>query len=161
MLCTECKKNNATVFYQQTINGNTSELALCPECAKKHGLLTGGSLFSELFKMPSFVSSAPSAHKTCTLCGSNEMNFIRDGKVSCPVCYEIFAEELNSPIKRIHGNVSHIGRAPSKFKKQNDKKKILKDLKHQLNEAIKNEEYENAAIIRDKIRDIESDEGGN
>ena len=60
------------------------------------------------------------------------------------------------PIKRIHGNVSHIGRAPSKFKRQNDKKKVLADLKKQLEEAIKGEEYENAAVLRDKIRGIEN-----
>ncbi|MBQ7821156.1 MAG: UvrB/UvrC motif-containing protein [Clostridia bacterium] len=160
MLCTECKKNNATVFYQQSINGQSVELALCQECAEKHGILTGDSLFGELFKIPQFSRSAQSTHKSCTLCGSNENNFIKDGKVSCPVCYEIFAEELSAPIKRIHGNVSHIGRAPAKLKKQSDKKRELEELKRKLNEAVEKEEYENAAVIRDRIRDIEASEGG-
>lgn len=160
MLCTECKKNTATVFYQQTINGKVTELSLCPECAEKHGLLTGGSLFSELFKTPSFFKPTPQAHKCCTLCGSNENDFIKDGKVSCPECYTVFAEELAAPIKRIHGNVSHIGRAPAKFKKIYDKKRELDELKRKLEEAIQNEEYEQAAVLRDKIRDIGSSEGG-
>lgn len=157
MLCTECKKNTATVFYQQNINGKTTELCLCQECAESHGFLTGSSLFNELFKMPG-ISGASSkiSHKVCTLCGSNENNFIKDGKVSCPVCYEIFADELSGPIKRIHGNVSHIGRAPAKLKKQNDKKLKLDEYKRQLNDAIAKEEYENAAILRDKIRELES-----
>lgn len=159
MICSECKSNNATLFYQQTINGKTTELNLCPECAAKHGLLGGTSLFSELFSVPKFIKSTgtKTARKTCSLCGKDETNFISDGKVSCPVCYETFAEELSAPIKRIHGNVSHIGRAPFKFRKQNDKEKKLKELRRKLKEAIANEEYENAAIIRDKIREIEDD----
>lgn len=160
MLCSECKKNNATVFYQQTINGKVTELSLCPACAEKHGLLTGGSLFSELFNVPTFLTKSHTSSKKCTLCGSNETNFIKNGKVSCPECYTVFAEELAAPIKRIHGNVSHIGRAPAKFKKQNDKKRELDELKRQLSEAVKNEEYENAAVIRDKIKELESNKGG-
>ena len=142
MLCTECKKNTANVFYQQSINGNSVELALCPSCAEKHGFITGTSLFNELFKMPSFTKSTPSSHKSCSLCGSNENNFIKNGKVSCPVCYETFEDELSALIKRIHGNVSHIGRAPAKLKKQSDQKRELDELKRQLNEAISKEEYE-------------------
>ncbi len=156
MLCTECKKNTATVFYEQTINGKTSELSLCSECAKSHGILTNTSLFSELFNMPFSLKSTPSTHKVCTLCSSNESNFIKDGKVSCPVCYEIFAAELERPIKRIHGNVSHIGRAPAKYKKQTDKKRTLDDLKRRLDDAVQKQEYESAAVLRDKIREIES-----
>lgn len=157
MLCTECKKNNATVFFKQSINGSTTELCLCQECAEKHGFLTGTSLFNELFKMPNISGAgAKISHKVCSLCGSDENNFIKDGKVSCPVCYETFADELYSPIKRIHGNVSHIGRAPMKLKRQNDKKHKLDELKKQLNDAVQKEEYENAAIIRDKIRELEN-----
>ena len=157
MLCSECKKNNATVYYQQSINGQSTELALCPECAEKYGILSGASIFGDFFKVPSLMRAKPESHKVCSLCGSDENTFIRNGKVSCPVCYEVFAEELNMPIKRIHGNVSHIGRAPAKFKKQNDKKHILKDLRKKLEEAVKKEEYENAALLRDKIREIESE----
>ena len=158
MICSECKSNNATMFYTQTINGETTELALCPECAAKHGLFSGSSLFSDLFTIPAFIKSPKTEQnrKICSLCGKDEKSFIKDGKVSCPVCYETFEEELSAPIKRIHGNVSHIGRAPSKLKKQNDKKRMLTDLKTQLETAIKNEEYENAAIIRDKIRAMEN-----
>lgn len=157
MICTECKNSNATMFYQQTINGKTTEHALCPECAAKHGLLSGTSLFSDLFNIPSFIKTAKpeESRKVCSLCGKDEKSFISGGKVSCPVCYETFADELYTPIKRIHGNVSHIGRAPAKFKKQNDQKQLLNDLKAQLKTAIANEEYENAAVLRDKIRGIE------
>ena len=156
MLCSECNKNNATVYYQETVNGKSRELSLCHECASKMGITTGGSLFDGFFKIPTVVRSKPSGGKVCSLCASNENTFIKDGKVSCPECYNTFREELLSPIKRIHGNVSHIGRAPAKLKRQNDKRLVLEELKRKLNDAIKNEEYENAAVLRDKIRDIEA-----
>ena len=156
MLCSECNKNNATVYYQETVNGKSRELSLCPECASKMGITAGGSLFDGFFKIPTVVRSKPSGSKVCSLCASNENTFIKDGKVSCPECYNTFKEELSSPIKRIHGNVSHIGRAPAKLKRQNDKRLVLEELKRKLSDAIKNEEYENAAVLRDKIRDIEA-----
>ena len=156
MLCSECGKNNATVFYQQTINGKSTELSLCHECASKMGIGVGGSLFDGFFKIPSVVRSKPLGDKVCSLCASNENTFIKDGKVSCPECYNTFRDELASPIKRIHGNVSHIGRAPAKLKRQNDKRLVLEELKKKLAHAVENEEYENAAVIRDKIREIEA-----
>ncbi len=159
MICSECKNNNAAFFYQQTVNGKTTEMNLCRECAAKHGLFTGTSLFSDLFNIPSFIKAPgiKSSKKLCSLCGMDETSFIKNGKVSCPVCYETFAEELYSPIKRIHGNVSHIGRAPSKFKKQNDKLKLLSELRAKLKDAIEKEVYEDAAVLRDKIKEVEND----
>ncbi|MBE6605922.1 MAG: hypothetical protein E7635_02655 [Ruminococcaceae bacterium] len=156
MLCTDCNKNMASVFYEHTVNGKTNSLSLCSECAKKRGILSSDMLFSEILSIPFKVKSTPTSHKVCSLCGSDETNFIRDGKVSCPVCYETFETELESPIKRIHSNVSHIGRAPAKYKKQSDKKRVLEGLKRQLEQAVKNQEYENAAVLRDKIREIEA-----
>lgn len=157
MLCTECKKNNATVFYTQTINGNKTELALCKECASNFGMPSTTSLFSDLFSLPFTLDSTPKTLKKCSLCASTERDFIKDGKVSCPECYNTFKDELERAIKRIHGNVTHIGRAPSKYKKQNDKRNKLESLRKKLEELIKNEEYENAAKVRDQIRAIEAE----
>ena len=157
MLCSKCNKNNASVFYQESLNGKSRDLALCHECAGKMGITTGDSLFNGFFKIPSIARTAPVGNKVCSLCASNENNFIKGGKISCPECYNTFREELASPIKRIHGNVSHIGRAPAKLKRQNDKKLVLEELKKKLNEAIKNQAFEDAAVLRDKIRDIEAE----
>ena len=42
MLCQKCKKNEATVYYKENINGHVTEYNLCPECAaelEKNGVL--------------------------------------------------------------------------------------------------------------------------
>ena len=38
MLCQNCGKNEATMYFRQTVNGQTKEMHLCPECADKLGV---------------------------------------------------------------------------------------------------------------------------
>ena len=47
MLCEKCKKNNASFFFEENINGKKRSLALCSECAeemKKNGELNVGEM---------------------------------------------------------------------------------------------------------------------
>ena len=169
MLCERCKKNEATVFYEENINGASRSYSLCSECAsemKKNGELSGifsvpnltgfhDQLFGGLFGL----TEAPAkARKTCPLCSSTFSDFQKNGKTGCPECYKTFGDELKSTIRSIHGNVKHIGRAPAKFRKNREKENELKALKEQLKEAIASENFELAAELRDKVRAIE---GGN
>lgn len=169
MLCERCKKNTATVFYEENINGESRSYSLCSECAaemKKSGELSGFFPFSGLGSMHDqlfgglFGISEPTAktRKACTLCGSTFTDFQKNGKTGCPECYKTFKDELKSTIRSIHGNVNHIGRAPAKFRKSREKENELKALKAQLKEAIANEDFETAAMLRDRIRAMEKSE---
>lgn len=169
MLCERCKKNTATVFYEENINGESRSYSLCSECAselKKSGELSGffpfssfGSMHDQLFG-GLFGISEPTAkaRKSCPMCAATFSDFQKNGKTGCPECYKTFGEELRSTIRSIHGNVKHIGRAPAKFRKSREKENELKELKKQLKEAIANENFESAANIRDKIRAMEKGE---
>ena len=167
MICERCKKNTATVFYQENINGEARSFSLCSECAanlQKNGEISGlfpfnsfngihDQLFGGLFGKP----EAPAKiRKACSLCGSTLSDFQKDGKTGCPECYATFGEELKSTIRSIHGNVKHIGRAPAKFRKTQEKTNTLKKLKAELTQAISEENFELAATLRDKIRAIEN-----
>lgn len=169
MLCERCKKNTATVFYEESFNGESRSYSLCSECAsdmKKNGELSGLFGFSALGGMNDqlfgglFGLSEPAtkARKVCPLCASAFSDLRANGKVGCPKCYEVFADELKGTIRSIHGNVKHIGRAPLKFRKGREKENELKSLKNQLKEAIANEDFESAATLRDKIRAIENEQ---
>ena len=46
MKCEKCGKNEATMYYKETINGVTREMHLCPECAQKENL---GGAFENAF----------------------------------------------------------------------------------------------------------------
>jgi len=169
MLCERCKKNTATVFYEENINGESRSYSLCSECAsemKKNGELSelfsfsgfGGihdQLFGGLFGI---AEPAVKTRKACPMCSSTFSDFQKNGKTGCPECYRSFGDELKSTIRSIHGNVKHIGRAPAKFRKNREKENELKSLKKQLKEAIAGENFETAATLRDKIRAMESGE---
>ena len=169
MLCERCKKNTATVFYEESINGESRSYSLCQECAaemKKSGELSGffpfagfGNMHDQLFGgLFGSVEAQEKLRKVCPLCASSFSDLKKNGKVGCPECYKTFGEELSATIHSIHGNVKHIGRAPAKFRKNREKENEIKALKKQLKEAIAAENFEDAAKLRDKIRSMESSE---
>ena len=83
-----------------------------------------------------------------------ELHYAADNEIEITA----FGDELRDTIRSIHGNVKHLGRSPSKFRKNREKENELKDLKKQLKAAISNEDFENAALLRDKIRAMEKGE---
>lgn len=168
MLCEKCKKRTATVFYNENINGKVRSFSLCGECATKmreRGELQDvtsmiGSFadpFSELndhffggfFGMPQAVLSES---KTCPTCGTSFREIEESGLVGCPDCYKTFQKELEYSIGASQGTTEHKGTLPARQRARRKREEELQDLRRKLDEAIKNEEYELAAKLRDEIR---------
>jgi protein arginine kinase activator len=172
MLCEKCGKKEATVYYSENINGKEKKFNLCADCAaemEKSGELKvaphliGDSPFGSLFgglMMPGMLSGSRKAaeQKKCPLCGASFRALAAEGMVGCPMCYTAFAEELEPSLARLHQGKSHIGRAPARLKHERDRKKEIASLEHSLKEAVKAEEYEKAAELRDKIRAMKEEE---
>ncbi|MGI6203261.1 MAG: hypothetical protein ACOYID_07660 [Eubacteriales bacterium] len=129
MLCQKCKIKQANVFYKQTVNGKTTQLSLCEDCAAQSGIgfdfgfgksfMPGlfGSVFGALSEDVSstlFGRESSIVEKRCTMCNASFSDITRSGKVGCAKCYEVFAPELSGTLQGIHGNVKHIGRRPKK-----------------------------------------------
>ena len=163
MLCENCKKKEATVFYEEIINAQKRSASLCSACAaeaEKAGTLSsfplpafGGysdPLFGGLFGL-----TDPQPKKSCPTCGATINALKSQGKVGCPACYATFSEELRGTIRSIHGNVKHVGRVPSRFRGNREKTDRLASLKQQLKDAITAEDFEHAAALRDEIRALE------
>ncbi|MDD6800067.1 MAG: hypothetical protein PUE85_06605 [Firmicutes bacterium] len=127
MLCQKCKKKTADYYYKQVINGHSSELALCSDCARamksetgfnfgdlgfNHNFL-GSNLLEGLF-LPDDKAPRKKEPKTCPLCGSTFSDIAARGKVGCAKCYETFADELEPTIASVHGRAVHCGRKPAK-----------------------------------------------
>lgn len=152
MLCQHCNQNEATTYYKQTINGQTTELHLCPACAAK---LTGGGFFTGLFSgLPSWgepFSASLSGGRRCPTCGLTESELRRTGRVGCGGCYDQFADILTPYIRKLHGATTHVGASPAQKAEENP----VERLKTRLNEAISAENYEEAARLRDEIRRLE------
>ncbi len=171
MKCDHCKNNEATFFYEESVNGKSRSLHLCAECAAK--LKSDGKIFAqeEGFGFPSFnqmqgsllnglfgLGTAPKeSKKTCPGCGAAWSDLRRAGKAFCPTCYATFGEELSPTLRSLHGNVTHTGRAPADRREKRERADRLAALKQQLSHAIAEEKFEDAAKLRDEIRTLEKE----
>lgn len=159
MLCNECGKNEAKVHVTQIINGKKSESHLCEECAKKSQSLLNSSftmenLFSAMLNN-AFNATTYLPSKGCSKCGMTYDEFRNTGKFGCSDCIDTFKPKLMPVVKSIQGYEAHMGKIP---KRAGGSYKIQKDIEKltiQLKKSIENEEYEQAAELRDKIREIE------
>lgn len=164
MLCQNCQKRVANVHFTQKINNKKVEMYLCEQCANEKGQLNLSSpfsindFFSGLIGFGSaapYVASAPQG-LTCDKCGMGYEEFQRAGKLGCSRCYELYEDRLKPLLKRLHGNVNHNGKIPNRLLNSIKASKEIERLKELLNQAVRNEEYEKAAEIRDRIKAIES-----
>ena len=160
MLCDICSKNSATVHITEIINSQMTELHLCEECARKKNLameqhFSLADLLGGLTDINSVLDKTEIVGKRCPSCGFTYGDFRKIGRLGCGKCYQVFKDSLNSLFKRIHGSDHHLGRFPLKKGKKVDLKMHLQDLRAKLGNAIQQEEYENAAKLRDQIRKME------
>ncbi|MCR4398619.1 MAG: UvrB/UvrC motif-containing protein [Firmicutes bacterium] len=164
MLCEECGKRPATVHVQKIVNGRRSEKHICQECAAAGGEM---SIFLQPFSVNSLLSAmlgsgapelravSPGRAARCPGCGLGYDDFARTGKLGCGRCYEKFSKPLEGLLRRIHGSDRHVGKFPGKAGRGAAARRELEELKAELARAIQAEEYEKAASIRDRIREIE------
>lgn len=163
MLCQNCKKNEATTHIKRVINGETTQAHLCADCAKSLGYDSMFSDFDFGFNFSNMLSSffndsalsAIGAHNLrCEKCGSSFNDIVRSGKIGCADCYETFYDKLLPSIQRIHGRSTHEGKVPNgsaEIVKLNE----IDELKQKLNKAVEEQNYEKAAELRDKIKELE------
>jgi protein arginine kinase activator len=165
MLCDVCAKFPATVHLTEIIDEKMNELHLCEDCARHKSaameqqfglsdLLAGMADFQE----PSNKEEEAVTIK-CPSCGLTYADFKKIGRLGCGECYNVFRKYLAPLLKRIHGSSQHIGKNPAKTKaatKPYKKKTSLLELKNQLQKAIREEAFEEAARLRDKIKEMEA-----
>lgn len=159
MLCQQCGKNPATTHIRTSINGVQQEKMLCSECAAKENLgglssLFTGGLLGSLLKNDLSGTTAAGAIR-CTRCGISFEEIARSGKVGCADCYKQFREKLTPTVERLHGKADHLGKVPQKGKPSQPQKSPLEQLKEELAKAIETQEFEQAAKLRDQIREME------
>ena len=163
--CDKCGAENANTHVKTIINGEFREYDLCSACAHKLGYSNPfADMESEFSHMlGSFfgnVLPARTQSTRCEFCGSTYAEIANTGQVGCAHCYELFADRLNPSIVRIHGNAAHCGKhskaaAQARAEHAETKEEKLRRLQSQLDEAIKQQEFERAAELRDEIKEME------
>ncbi|KEI05061.1 UvrB/UvrC motif-containing protein [Clostridium botulinum] len=170
MLCELCRQNEATIHITKIVNGVKKEANICSKCAGNSeefnlvsdmDIITPFSFQNILGGLMDYVNdtskSSRIAEIKCENCGASYREFKEKGLLGCSECYKYFSPAILSVVKGVQGNTEHIGKIPKRSGKDLvNKNKILK-LKEELQKAIALEEYEKAAEIRDKIRDIDKE----
>jgi protein arginine kinase activator len=161
MLCESCQQHEATIHVTQVIGGNSRELHLCEDCAEETGLnvQTVMSLPEILFGMSGTDEAAKALDRRCPRCHMRGSDFKKTGRLGCPHCYEAFSQELQPMLAAMHKGVKHAGKTPAREQKVMEIASRLADLRKRLEQAIGNEDYEDAARLRDLIREAEHDAG--
>jgi protein arginine kinase activator len=165
MLCQECRKRPATVHITRIVNGRKAEMSLCEQCAREKGELE--FLVEPQFPIQSFLAgllqqgAVPmlevSAPAKCETCGLTFEEFSRTGRLGCSGCYERFGDRLDPVLRRIHGSARHTGKVPARSGEAIKVRRELARLREALAEAVKAEEFEKAAELRDEIKRLEKE----
>jgi protein arginine kinase activator len=178
MICELCKKNPATIHIQELVDNQKKSMHICTECAEKKTnspLLFDGNFnlaeilysISEQMGLPGFglkpligeetEKKEPQEQETitCMKCGWTLSQLRKTGRLGCPQCYKSFSEVLNDAFETMHRGKLHVGKKPGgKINASSTIMLEVMNLKKELEELVKREEYEKAAVVRDKISDL-------
>jgi len=162
MLCERCKKNVATVHLTEINKGEKTEKHLCEQCSREEGYtIKSHASLQEL--LSAFISAhtdvAELAGKSCSDCGLTYAEFRNEGRLGCPNDYEVFREALDPLLERVQGSLEHGGKCPSRVEESQRRQRDMMSLRRQLREAVEKEKYEEAARLRDLIKDKEGPDG--
>jgi protein arginine kinase activator len=167
MLCQECGKRQAALHFTKIVNGDKTELHICEACAREKGELIPGTpsgfsihnLLSGLLDLEPSGGGAKSAATAarCDTCGMTYTQFSKIGRFGCSHCYKQFAERLDPLLKRVHGNTVHVGKVPKRAGGRVKTKREIERLKREMQNRIDREDFESAAQIRDRIRELEKE----
>ncbi|HCA04461.1 MAG TPA: hypothetical protein DEO32_01035 [Ruminococcaceae bacterium] len=170
MKCEKCGAENANTHVKTVMNGEIREYDLCADCAHKLGYTNMFSDMDNEFSglLGSFFSNVLPARTQatrCEFCGSSYPEIAKTGMVGCARCYDLFADRLYPSIRRMHGNTTHCGKNSAASKKSAAEKAEAKPetaqdkinrLKSELDAAVKEQNFELAAQLRDEIKETEA-----
>ena len=163
MLCDVCRERDATVTLTHAVKGEVNVLHLCQRCAADRGIET--SITTPLKNMIADYLPAVQASQAvtaqldsmrCAFCSMSLADFRESGRLGCASCYTTFDQSLRALLRRVHGNAKHAGRQydappPDLLHEVT----ALGELRERLRRVIAQEEFEQAAQLRDQIRGME------
>ncbi|MCF6176525.1 MAG: UvrB/UvrC motif-containing protein [Victivallaceae bacterium] len=174
MICEICKKNPATIHIQEIVDNQKKSMHICAECAEKKSapqLLFDGNFnlaevlynITEHMGLPGFELGASSkkneetetqeqAKATCMKCGWTLSQLRKTGRLGCSQCYKSFRDVLDDAFDTMHRGKLHVGKKPGgKIDESSTVMLEIMNMKKELEELVQREEYEKAAVVRDKI----------
>ena len=164
MICQKCHKNLATARYAEVVDGKVTDLHLCVDCMKRYqdNVVTGFELTGPVSKggAPQSAPETPAAVvRVCRQCGTALRDVLRNGRVGCAQCYEVFSEQLDPILRGLHTSIRRRGKTQNVSDQRERLRSDLQAKRALLRSALKLENYEEAALLRDGVRALEEELG--
>ncbi|MDD5952198.1 MAG: UvrB/UvrC motif-containing protein [Oscillospiraceae bacterium] len=179
MLCQSCGKRQAVTRIKTNLNGSVAEYHLCADCARRMGYQASAELLNPFLSLNNLLGSFWGKEAVsdpvvrCPVCGASFREISQSGKVGCAECYRVFHDQLLPSIQRIHGNTDHRGKVPTGMaiqtmpersltvtkeepKVASLRERRIQQLKAELQTAIAEQNFEQAAVLRDEIKALEA-----
>ncbi len=160
MTCDFCGSDNPEISIEQVIGKKKKNIHICRKCANERGLIRDDdSIEFSLSKLVNYYLGSENSGGThvCGKCGTTLAEIKKTRKLGCEDC----AVEFRKFIYRVLNSgqyhrkkALYSGKIPARMKIVKDVFIDLEILKNQLENAVNSEDYEKAAAIRDKIRNI-------
>ena len=165
--CQICSKREATCHIIDIVDGESRGLHLCDDCFREKAEKAKGQ--SSTIKMTSLLAElvessakqiAQMLKLTCPRCGMSYLDFHNQRRLGCPNDYEVFGGPMSELLEKIHGETRHLGKVPVGADGRPAHQAELRRLRQSLRRAVEQEHYEQAALLRDRIRQMEEARGG-
>ncbi len=153
MDCERCGRRSASIRWRDPEDTGGAPLWLCSVCSAELGAASGRAE-----PLDDLIAGDLSdrGENTCSACGWTASRFRRTNRLGCPRCYAAFRSMLLPVLGRFHRHVSHLGKRPRSNGEEPSRLSEITRTRVALEKAIAREDFETAAALRDRIRELES-----
>ncbi|MBI5975632.1 UvrB/UvrC motif-containing protein [Staphylococcus canis] len=110
--------------------------------AAKHGLNVDQVMYRE--------------QKRCPTCQMTLRDIAHVGKFGCHDCYQTFKDDVYDIVRRVQGgHTEHSGKCPKSSQHKRALKKQIEEKRARLETLVSQQEFEQAAVVRDEIKALE------
>jgi protein arginine kinase activator len=162
MKCEICGLKDAVIHIRQIQKDLVHELHICEECAQEKGLLHEEeselpitNLLSGLLEGKDVIG-AGEVKEACPKCGMKLSEFRKQGKLGCSECFHTFEKDIHAIISQMAARPRHMGKLPHTLTVEQTSTVQTEGLREELRSAVEREEYELAARLRDRLRELDA-----
>ncbi len=158
-ICEICKKAAATVHLTEIHNNVKKELHMCEACAEKKGIHMSQSpamqeALGQAIQEVTTPEELGEVDDACEECGASWGDFRGSGRFGCPACYGAFRHRIDPLLEDIHAaRDHHVGKNPRPYAAPY--RYDIVECRRQLREAVEQERYEDAALLRDQLAELQ------